>query len=85
MMIDLRGVGFDVSTVSPTSAVAQLWPVGVTPALTGNFVPGKGNTGCRFSGGALPQNYVLRDDMGRNVHLVGMSATLVETGAWENA
>lgn len=84
-ILQVRSVVLDPARVAITSATAQLWPTAVTPTLTGKHVSGKGNSGCRFDGDALPINYVLRGNGGRDVHLVGMSATLRETGAWENA
>lgn len=60
------------------SLVAQLWPTGITPMLTGNFQSGQGNNGCKFTSDAVAEKYILRDNQGRNVHYKGLSFGLVE-------
>lgn len=67
------------STLTLASGMAQLWPTGATPTLTGNWVSGQGNTGCKFGEAALPQEYIFVDN-GRSYRLKGMSTTLVEVG-----
>jgi hypothetical protein len=65
-------------TITLASMVAQLWPTGTTPTLTGNFQSGQGNNGCKFSPETREETYILRDDRGRNVHYKGLSFTLKE-------
>lgn len=65
-------------TLTIASLMSQLWPTGVTPTLTGNFQSGQGNNGCKFTTDAVAENYVLRDNMNRNVHYKGLSFGLVE-------
>lgn len=84
-ILQFNSVNLDYSFVSPSSMMAQLWPIGTTPILTGSFIKGKGNSGCRFDEDMMPMTYFLRDNTGRDVHLTGLSATLRETGAWEDA
>lgn len=71
------------STVTITSGMAQLHPTGSSPTLTGDHIAGAGNTGCRFAEAAIPESYTLVDQSGRPRHLKGLSATLVEVGAWQ--
>lgn len=70
------------ANVAVTSMMAQLWPTGVSPTLTGNFIPGEGNNGCKFDGGAVQETYVMRDNQYRNVHYKGLSFKLIEMGSW---
>jgi len=65
-------------TITPVSMMAQLWPTGTTPTLTGNFQSGQGNNGCKFSTDAREETYILRDDQSRNVHYKGLSFGLKE-------
>lgn len=65
-------------TVTLVSMMAQLWPTGVTPTLTGNFQSGQGNNGCKFNTDAVAEKYILRDNMNRNVHYKGLSFGLTE-------
>lgn len=71
------------ANVTVASMMAQLWPTGVSPTLTGNFIPGEGNNGCKFDGGAVEETYVMRDNQNRNVHLKGLSFSLLEVGSWQ--
>jgi len=71
------------ANVTVTSMMAQLWPTGVTPTLTGNFIPGEGNNGCKFLDGAVEEEYIMRDNQSRNVHLKGLSFSLAEVGSWQ--
>lgn len=68
-----------VSTITLSSMMAQLWPIGVTPVTTGNFIEGKGHRGLKFADTATTESYVLVDP-NRNipVHYKGLSTTLVE-------
>ena len=66
------------STVTVTSRLAQLWPTGVTPTLTGDHVSGEGHTGLRFSSAGLDGAYrLLGDD-----RFSSLGFSLVEVGAW---
>ena len=56
--------------------VVQILPTG-TVAPTGNFISGRGHSGCRFVGQPQIDGYSSAMDR------IGASATLVETGAWE--
>ncbi len=67
-----------LANVTVTSMMAQLWPTGVTPTLTGNFITGEGNDGCRFVDNAVQESYIMRDNQSRNVHFKGLSFTLAE-------
>lgn len=62
-----------------SSMMAQLWPVGVTPALatSGKFIEGKGHRGLKFADGANVESYVIKD-AARVIHYKGMSTQLVE-------
>lgn len=68
------------STVNISSMMAQLWPIGVTPNLNGNFIEGKGHRGLKFGDRALVESYVLVDpnSPGGIRHLKGMSTRLIE-------
>jgi len=65
------------STVTLNSLWAQILPDGVAPSLT-RHIPGKGVAGMRFSGDAIPEEYIMADR-----HLIGLSAELTETEPWE--
>lgn len=67
------------STVTVTSRLAQLWPTGVTPPLSGNHIPGDGQTGLRFAGETYSHEY--REWYGADRY-TGVSFELVEVGAW---
>ena len=71
------------ANVTVTSMVAQLWPTGFSPTLTGNFVPGEGNNGCKFIDSAVQETYIMRDNQYRNVHLKGLSFKMAEVGSWQ--
>jgi hypothetical protein len=60
-------------TITISSMMAQLWPTGTSPTLTGNFIAGKGHRGLKFGDDALVQEYVMT-----NRHLKGLSTRLVE-------
>lgn len=67
------------STATVTSRLAQLWPTGVTPTLTGNHVPGEGHTGLKFFSGSMESSYrVLASD----ARYSSLGFSLIETGAW---
>lgn len=67
------------STAVVTSRLAQLWPTGTTPTLTGNHLPGDGHTGLRFLGGSMTSSYRV---LGVSDHFAGLGFSLVEVGAW---
>lgn len=77
-----RTAGTANSLLYMVSAMCQLWPTGVTPILTGNHIHGQGDTGVRFASNAQVENYVMVDTSGTPRHYKGMSADLVEVGAW---
>jgi hypothetical protein len=66
------------STATVTSRLAQLWPTGVTPTLTGNHIPGEGHTGLQFASGSLDGSYRVLDDS----RYSSLGFSLVEVGAW---
>lgn len=68
-----------VSTLTLTSMMAQLWPIGVTPVTTGDHIPGAGYRGMKFMDEATVEEYVMVDRY-RNVPVryKGMSTTLAE-------
>lgn len=70
------------STLAVTSAMAQLWPTGISPVLTGVHIPGSGSTGCKFATSENVQTYTIADIAGQR-HYKGMSADLVEVGQWQ--
>lgn len=74
----------DTSTVTITSGMAQLWPIGITPTLTGPHISGSGNTGCKFTSDSIPESYTLVEQ-GRARHLKGLVASLTEVGAWQHS
>jgi hypothetical protein len=65
------------STLTIASAMAQLWPTGTTPTLTGGHIPGEGHTGLKFSDNARPETYSYI-----NPPRKALSTTLTEVGAW---
>lgn len=67
------------STITLSSMMAQLWPTGYSPTLTGNFIPGQGHLGLMFADNANVESYQIVD-MNRNVpiHYKGLSTRLVE-------
>lgn len=67
------------STITPISLMAQLWPVAVSPTLTGSHVRGQGHTGLEFSDGAPVEEWT---DASSGRHYKSMSVRLIETGAW---
>jgi hypothetical protein len=62
------------------SMMAQIWPNGYSPTLTGNHVGGVGQTGCVMMGDMI-EEYVQADDPGDR-RLKGLSFGLLEVGAW---
>lgn len=69
--LTLGGTG----TISLTSLCGQVLKIGVTPSA-GNFISGQGNSGCAFAEYPKLQNYSSAMDK------VGLTARLVEVGAW---
>lgn len=67
------------STVTLTSMMAQLWPTGTSPTLTGNHVPGEGHTGLMFADDAVAETYAFISPPRK-----ALSTTLIEVGAWRN-
>lgn len=69
-----------LSIVTLSSMMAQLWPTGVTPTLTGNFIEGKGHRGLKFADSPTVESYVMVD-RNRNVpaHYKGASMQLIES------
>jgi hypothetical protein len=67
------------STEVVTSRLAQLWPTGVTPTLTGDHQHGEGQTGCRFMGDVWSERDIAADD---DLQLKSAGFSLVEVGAW---
>lgn len=67
------------STITISSMVAQLWPTGYSPTLTGNFIEGKGHRGLKFDDDANVESYQIVD-RNRNIpiHYTGMSTRLSE-------
>ena len=63
--------------VDITSMLAQLWPTGVTPTLTGEHVPGDGHTGLMFADDARVETYTYISPPRK-----ALSTTLLEVGAW---
>lgn len=59
--------------------IAQVLPTG-TPAPVGDFISGKGHSGCRFAPpGPVEQGY----SAPQALNYKSLTATLIETGAWE--
>lgn len=63
------------ATATITGLMGQIVPTGATPTWQ-RFYSGRGNSGCEFEGMPQETPYSVPLDM------VGMSAVLVETGAW---
>lgn len=63
------------NSIKYAGAMAQVLPNGTTPA-TGGFISGQGNSGCEFE--ATPAQTAYSATLDR----VGMTARLVEVGAW---
>jgi len=82
--IFMTGTTTATASLDLTSSMGQLWPIGVTPVLTGNHIPGQGDTGLRFSDSALPESYIMVDQSGTPRHYKGMSTSLTEVvrSAW---
>jgi len=78
-ILDFRRTSSAASTLTVTSALAQIWPTGVTPTLTGNHLPGEGHSGVRFLGGSTSSQYRLVRDGAR---WEGLGFSLLEVGAW---
>lgn len=67
------------STMTVTSAMAQLWPTVTSPTLTGNHVAGEGHTGLRFFGDTFTHRY---QRMLTAENLKAVAFSLVEVQAW---
>jgi hypothetical protein len=65
-----------VGQITLSGAVVQVLAPGET-ASTGNFISGRGHSGCRFVGAPAVRGYSSALDK------IAASAVLVETGAWE--
>lgn len=65
------------SIVSLLSGMAQLWPTGTTPPLTGNHIDGNGHTGCLITNGGIAEDYIYMHPPRK-----GISLELTEVGAW---
>lgn len=76
--VDFRRTSSAASTLTITSMLAQLWPTGVSPTLTGNHRPGDGHTGLMFTSSAGLQHRLMSD--GENFN--SGSFALTEVGAW---
>lgn len=64
-------------TLTLSGMIAQVLPTG-TAAPTGDFISGKGHSGCRFAPGSpSEQGYSAA------LNYKSLTATLIETGAWE--
>lgn len=61
------------STITLSSIMAQLWPIGTSPTLTGNFIPGQGHRGLKFTDAAYAEEYIMADRTFK-----GLSCRLVE-------
>lgn len=75
----LQRTDYSASSVTVTSIMAQLWPTGTSPNLSGNHVEGKGHRGLKFTDTPKVESYVIVDPF-RNVpvHYKGMSTVLIE-------
>lgn len=75
----IRRTSLVASTITLSSMIAQLWPIGVTPVVTGNFIEGKGHRGLKFADTPTVESYVIVDP-NRNIpiHFKGMSTQLIE-------
>jgi hypothetical protein len=62
------------STITLSSMMAQLWPTGTTPTLTGQWIAGQGHRGLKFGDNAVVEEYIMT-----NRHLKGLSTTLIES------
>ena len=67
----------DVSTLSITSMMAQLYKTGTTPTLPTDHYQGEGSTGLMFADDAIVENYSYMYPPRK-----GIATTLVEVGAW---
>lgn len=67
----------DVSTLSITSMMAQLYTTGTTPTLPTNHYQGEGSTGLMFADDAIVETYSYMFPPRK-----GIATTLVEVGAW---
>lgn len=65
------------STVSLTSMIAQLWPTGTSPTLTGSHIAGEGHTGLMFADDALVESYTYISPPRKAIN-----TTLLEVGGW---
>lgn len=67
------------STITISSMMAQLWPTGVSPTMTGDFIEGKGHRGLKFATTPTVESYVMVDP-NRNIpaHFKGLSTQLTE-------
>lgn len=77
-----------ITLMFPTSGTSTLYGIymviipstaSATPYLTGNFVSGRGHSGCRFAD--RPQVNGYSSPLG--IDKVGATARLIETGSWE--
>jgi hypothetical protein len=68
------------STLTVTSLMAQLWPIGTTPALIGEHIPGEGFGGLKFASGVSESYY---QAAGAGYERKGASAQLVEVESWQ--
>lgn len=66
------------SVLTLTSMMAQLWPNGSAPTLTGPHIEGHGHTGCMFADDAVTENYLYFYPPRK-----GISTVLEEVGAWQ--
>lgn len=69
-----------VGNLTLAGVIAQVLPVG-SPAAIGNFVSGRGHSGCQFIGEPVINGYSSPDALDK----IGATATLLETGAWIEA
>lgn len=65
-------------TLTLAGMIAQVRPTG-DPVVAGDFISGRGNSGCRFHGAPSVQGYSSPQAM----DFQSISATLIETGDWE--
>lgn len=63
----------NTGTISLYGIIIQILQIGATPE-TGGYISGQGNSGCEFEGKPVVTPYM--------VDKVGVTARLVETGAW---
>lgn len=76
--IGLRNTSGATRAVSITAITARLVPPGEAAENAGPWMKGHGHSGCRFQGDVSTINY-----NGVGGGQVGLSCTLVETGAWD--